>query len=59
MSELQARKEEGYSAAIDAQENDYIREKWDLYVAAMKKTNTLFSDWYDRFLEADKLEPLR
>jgi hypothetical protein len=59
MAELQQQEATGGSASIDAASNAYIREKWDVYVATMKKENTLFSDWYDRFLEADKLEPIR
>jgi hypothetical protein len=55
---LQANQAEGGSASLDAQENAALREQWDAYVATMKKTNTLFSEWYDRFLEADKLEPI-
>lgn len=55
---LQAKQAEGGSASLDAQENAALREQWDAYVATMKKTNTLFSEWYDRFLEADKLEPI-
>lgn len=59
IAELQQQEAMGGSASIDAASNAYIREKWDVYVATMKKENTLFSDWYDRFLEADKLEPIR
>ena len=59
MAELQQQEATGGSASIDAASNAYIREKWDIYVATMKKENTLFSDWYDRFLEADKLEPIK
>lgn len=59
MAELQQQEAMGGSASIDAASNAYIREKWDVYVATMKRENTLFSDWYDRFLEADKLEPIR
>ena len=59
IAELQQQEALGGSASIDAESNAYIREKWDVYVSTMKKSNTLFSDWYDRFLEADKLEPIR
>jgi hypothetical protein len=58
MAELKQRELEGRTASIDAASNADIREKWDVYVATMKKSNTLFSDWYDRFFEADKLEPI-
>ena len=55
---LQSNKAIGGSASLDAQENTALREQWDAYVMIMKKENTLFSEWYDRFLEADKLEPI-
>jgi hypothetical protein len=55
---LQSNKAVGGSASLDAQENAALREQWDAYVMTMKKENTLFSEWYDRFLESDKLEPL-
>lgn len=58
IAELKQRELEGRTASIDSASNADIREKWDVYVATMKKSNTLFSDWYDRFFEADKLEQI-
>jgi hypothetical protein len=55
---LQSNKAIGGSASLEAQENAALREQWDAYVMTMKKENTTFSEWYDRFLEADKLEPI-
>ena len=59
MLQLAQRKEQGMSGTITASENADLRETWDYYVSTLKKSNTQFSSWYDRFLEADPLEPIR
>ena len=59
MLQLAQRKEQGMSGTITASENADLQELWDNYVTILKKNNTQFSSWYDRFLEADPLEPIR
>ena len=59
MFELAKRKEQGMSGSITAGENADLREAWDAYTSSLKRNNTQFSSWYDRFLEADPLEPIK
>ena len=59
MFELAKRKEQGMSGSIVAGENADLREAWDAYTSSLKRNNTQFSSWYDRFLEADPLEPIK
>ena len=59
MLQLAQRKEQGMSGTISSDENADLQELWDNYVTTLKRNNTQFSSWYDRFLEADPLEPIR
>ena len=59
MLQLAQRKEQGMSGTITSSENADLQELWDNYVTTLKRNNTQFSSWYDRFLEADPLEPIR
>ena len=59
MSQLAQRKEQGMSGVITSGENADLQQTWDYYVNTIKKNNTQFSSWYDRFLVEDPLEPIR
>lgn len=46
----------GGSKNINAASNIQLRELWDEYISELKQENTLFSSWYNRFLDNDTLE---
>lgn len=56
IAELQSRESMGQSKNINAASNKSLLEGWEQYVNELKKQDTQFSSWYNRFLEQDKLE---
>lgn len=56
IAELKNRESMGQSKSITAVSNKALLEGWEQYVSELKKQDTQFSSWYNRFLEQDKLE---
>ena len=56
---LEERKAAGGSGVITATSNADLLEAWENYISDIKSENTLFSSWYNRFLERDPLERLK
>jgi hypothetical protein len=58
ISLLEQRAAMGGSANITAKSNVDLQEAWDAYISDIKAENTLFSSWYNRFLDNDTLEKI-